>query len=236
MDQVQGVALEEAADQVLSRDFTVTLTTDEVAFLHRFLDILQRESNQVRGTMTNFSRSLRRLVETRAYQEHRRLAESIRQAQSALLQVVKTQRLTQSAGYSLAASSVPLRSIGSWRLHNPADTRSTRPVLQRPTVQLDLERLRQLVRASEIDFAELRESVSDSVRRRGAATVAEVLTDHPATQGLASVIGLLWLAHDQARPVFGVEDINWISQSGQPKTVSVARYLFEEPITEGKPS
>lgn len=228
LDPERAVALDDAVSTVMSRGFTAALTRDEVVFLRRLLTTLQRESTGVRSVMTGFSRSLRRFVETHAFREHRRLADALAEAQAAALAASRVARPFDSSGYVLDASSFGIRSIGGWSLHNPADVRTADPVVAHHSAPLDLESLRAQVRESEIDFDELRAAVVDTLQRRPIATVAEVLDDHPATQGLASVVGLLLLAHATGSIAAGVESLRWQSASGHARSVSVSRYLFHE--------
>lgn len=62
-------------------------------------------------------------------------------------------------------------------------------------------------------MAELVDAVDDVLSRRSTATVGEVLEEHPATQGLASIVGLLVLAHRHGERVEGpsdtVETVRW---------------------------
>lgn len=226
LDADRAVALDEAVSTVLSRGFTSALTRDEVLFLRRLLTTLQRESTSVRQAMTGFSRSLRRFVETHAYREHRRLATALAEAQAAALAASRVARLFDPSGYVLDSSSMSIRSISAWSLHNPADVRTAQPVTEHVAEPLDLARLRMQVRESEIDFAELRGAVVDVLSRRPVASVADVLGEHPASQGLASVVGLLLLAHSAGSRASGVERLGWRAATGAPRTVSVARYVF----------
>ena len=220
LDPERAVALDDAVMSVLNRGFTAALNRDEIVFLRRLLTTLQRESTSVRAVMTGFSRSLRRFVETHAYREHRRLAAALGKAQSAALDASRLLRPFDSSGYVLDSSSFPIRSISAWRLHNPADVRTATPVTAHESAPLDLAILRHQVRQSEIDFAELRAAVID--------VLDEVLADHPATQGLASVVGLLMLAHTAGTQSAGTERVGWRATSGQPRTVRVSRYVFDQ--------
>ena len=178
--------------------------------------------------MTGFSRSLRRFVETHAYREHRRLADALTAAQQAVLEASRVVKPYAQTGYHLDASSVPLASVGSWTLHNPADVRTAEPVAVMDATPLDLAALREQVRASEIDFAELRAAVIDTLERLPVASIGDVLADHPATQGLASVVGLLLLADSAGSRTTASETLTWTSGSGHARTVSAPRYVFTE--------
>lgn len=215
-----------AVDAVLDRRFTEDLPATEAAFLRQFLVVLQRESTQVRQRLTDVSRSLRRFVETQEYREHKRLAEAIGRAEQAAMAVLKKTRPTAEIGRSLDLTSIPISSLGAWKLDNPADMRPEYDVAEHDSRTLDLEELRRLVRLTEIDFAELQANVADTVADHPGATVADVLARHPASQGLASVVGLLLLATAHAEPATGHEDWVWTSRSGVGRVVSGPRYLF----------
>lgn len=227
LDADRAATFDDAVAGVLDRPFTQALTPDEGRFLRGLLSTLQNESTQVRAVMTGFSRSLRRFVESHAYREHRRLADAIAVAASVALDAARVLRPFDASGYELDASSIPLGSIGSWTLHNPADVRTAEPVEARPSAPLDLEALRRQVRESEIDFEELRAAVVETVERLGPVTAGQVLADHPPTQGLASVVGLLLLGHASGQRLDGSEALSWTTTAGSAKTVSAGRYLFD---------
>ena len=65
-----------------------------------------------------------------------------------------------------------MASVGSWRLHNPAEGTVDEEIVLHDVSGLDLEAVRAIVRASEIDMVELEDAVAASVARRGAATAA----------------------------------------------------------------
>lgn len=227
LDAERATAFDAAVAGVLARPFTEGVPADDLVFLRRLLTTLQNESTQVRSVMTGFSRSLRRFVESHAYHEHRRLADALATASSAALAASRVLRPFDPVGYTLDASSIPLSSVGGWTLHNPADVRTADPVATRPSGALDLAALRRQVRESEIDFAELRLAVVDAVDRLGPVTVGGVLAEHPATQGLASVVGLLLLADAAGSRAAGDEELSWTSGAGAPRTVRTGRYLFD---------
>lgn len=215
-----------AVDAVLERGFTHQLEPSGGAFLRQFLILLQRESAQVRQRLTDFSRSLRRFVETQEYREHKRLAEGITKAELAAMTALKRLHPTTEIGRDLDLTSIPISSIGSWRLHNPADMRTEAEVTEHHTEALDLELLRQMVRLTEIDFAELEGNVAETAAALPGATVADVLERFPASQGLASIVGLLLLATRHGVPASGQEMWHWTSATGAGRVVSAPRYVF----------
>ncbi len=99
-----------------------------------------------------------------------------------------------------------------------------------PTV-VDLAALRLLARETEIDFAELVDAVDRAVLTRGPCSVAEVLELHPATQGVASVIGLLALAASHGVVERdAIEAIAWTGTDGVRRSAHILVHRFEAPI------
>lgn len=226
LDPVLADRFNTAVDAVLERGFTTELPATDAVFLRQFLIVLQRESAQVRQRLTDFSRSLRRFVETQEYREHKRLAEALSRADQAALAALRTVHPTTEIGRDLDLTSMQISSIGAWRLHNPADMRPESDVTEHLTGELDLAVLRQLVRLTEIDFAELQGNVAETVAEVPGATVGDVLGRFPATQGLATVVGLLLLATQHGVPASGQELWRWTSATGTDRTVSAPRYVF----------
>jgi len=225
-DQQRSQELDDSITQVLSRDGLASSDDPGRAFLVDFMATLESESAHVRSTMTGFSRSLRSFVQNRAYEEHRVLRDALARAQADVLEAVKHVKLTTHLTYGLPSTSVVLATVGTWRLYNPADVRVAAPVVVQRVGTLDIEALRARVRLSEIDFAELRRSVADVISRRGPSSIGEVLGDYPATQGLASVVGLLTLAVSMGHQQDGTERLSWRSDKGVTRGVIANRFVF----------
>src|SRR5690606_33279662 len=93
-------------------------------------------------------------------------------------------------------------------------------------VVASIEELRALAREVEIDFDELTANVNDVLAGRPTASVGEVLSAHPATQGVASVVGLLSMAADHGTREDGVETLGWTGGDGRGRRANVERYCF----------
>src|SRR5699024_12516496 len=84
----------------------------------------------------------------------------------------------------------------------------------------------------EFDLAELTENINSVVSAAAEASVAEVLDRFPATQGLASVVGLLSLAGTYGQVDGGrVETLTWSGVDGVARTATIRRHYFTEGIT-----
>ncbi len=96
---------------------------------------------------------------------------------------------------------------------------------------IDFAELIAIARESEIDFAELTDNVNAALDGSGSISVAEVLHRFPATQGLASVVGLLSLAS-----TYGTvdpdarEQIVWAGIDGIERSAVIRRHHFTEGI------
>ena len=220
--------LDEDLETVLGRDFATRLTDTDLRFLRRWRSALAQESTSVRSTVADLSRSLSRFVRSRAFEGHRRLGAELAEAQRLAARLAAHTAPQTQLDLDLALTGVHMASIGSWRMRNPADAVVTEEIRSHKAAELDLEEVRRVVRASEIDLTELIDAVGDVLARRGAATVGEVLAEHPATQGLASVVGLLLLARRHGQEVPGDETVAWTTSSGTERSARVPRFLFTD--------
>ena len=93
---------------------------------------------------------------------------------------------------------------------------------------MDWETLRTLVREAEIDFDELTGNITEAVDALGPVTVAQVLDRHPATQGLASAVGLYVLGTRYGTVADGGEQITWTHDGVTTRAILSPTYRFEE--------
>lgn len=231
LDAEQSTEFEDSVASVLERDFAGNLTARQTRFLRRMLPQLQDLSGEIHEVMTNLSRSLRRFVQSQEFQEDRRINELLRASLRDGVELSSQVRVWQPTGLSLDLTSIPLGSVSAFSLHNPADSETVTLVESRPPEPVDLRELRELARASEIDMNELVTNVNDVFLRRGAVTIPEVLEDYPATQGVASVVGLLVLAEAHAKALDGEEPVRWHSSRGVARHGMVPRYLFTKKVS-----
>lgn len=228
LDPERSEAFDAAVEQLLGREFAAEVPAEERTFLRLLLSRLQGESTQVRAVMTGLSRSLRRFVESQAYREQRRLATALQEAQALSLQTAGILRPFDEIPYALPATSIILASVGSWALHDPAESRSKRELTHYDNEPLDLDQLREQVRISEIDFAELRAAIIETLSRHSPASLGDVLQHHPASQGLASIVGLMVLGVEAGAVVDGAENLDWVSRSGIERSVRARRYVLHD--------
>jgi len=240
LDAERTEQLEDEVDELLHRPFARALSTDQARTLGQLLPSLQSGGNEIHQVMTSFSRSLRRFVQSQELAEDRRVFQMIREALGLAGELTQRVAPYQQLGLGLNLTSVPTGSVAAMRLHNPTDAITAESVDVGTAETANLDALRELVRASEIDFAELTANVNQTLAEHGPATIAEVLDAWPATQGVASVIGLLALAEQHAIQTGAdrTEHVWWTAPTAgeKPTTTPTSRgatvpeYLFENVI------
>lgn len=232
MDPETTALLHGAVEAITQRSFVNDVSPATLYFLRDYLYYLQDASRDVSNTMGNFSRSLRQFVQSRQFEEFRELAHRLRLAGRASLEAVGAIRLTDHMDFQLELTKADFRSVGVLAPHVPSEVEVTEAVQTHSTTELDWEALRAQVRESEIDFHELRASVDAALKTYGAVTVGQVLEHFPATQGLASAVGLLVLGSRFGRPLQQEETVRWETH-GQAVAATLSHtYRFEESLNE----
>lgn len=239
LDAERTAAFESELDALLERPFAQDLSRDDVRAFARMLPTLQDAGAEIHEVMTSFSRSLRRFVQSEELAEDRRVHRLIRSTLGRAGEVAGVLAPYAPTSLELRLTAVTPSQISAMRLHNPADNETTEPVRSVTAEAADLAELRRLVRASEIDLGELRRNVNEVLASRGPSTIGEVLAAHPASQGVASVVGLLALAEEHAtRTSLVAEHVAWASASdgsagvGAPvrRSATIPGYLFEREL------
>ncbi|TRW45736.1 DUF3375 domain-containing protein [Georgenia yuyongxinii] len=244
LDAERAATFEDEVDELVRRQFARRLTREQTSALSRMLHDLQDAGSEIHQVMTSFSRSLRRFVQSEELAEDRRVHRLVREALADAGALAGTVAPYRATGLDLSLTAVTASQISAMRLHNPADSETTEDVAPAPHELADLETLRALVRASEIDLAELTGNVNEVLAGRGPATIAEILAERPATQGVASVVGLLVLAEAHAtRTREGrAEHVTWsVAMAEEParepvtadhtlRGATIPEYLFEKEI------
>lgn len=216
---------------VLDREFATTLPASTRRAVRDLSRTLQEGSASVQDTLTEFARGLRRYVLSQEYHRDRRLHTDLREALSAAAEAAPATRPYRQTGRNLELTGMSLRSIGEVSLHDPREF-DVGPALEDASVStVDIATLHELARETEIDFTELRENVNHVLEGQDSATVADVLERRPATQGVASIVGLLSLAahHGTAEEEF-IDLLVWPTEQG-PRSAHVIRHRFIERLS-----
>lgn len=233
LDAERTTALEEELETLVRRPFAQSLSRDQARQLARLLPAMQEAGTEIHEVMTSFSRSLRRFVTSEELAEDRRVHRLVRETLAEAAALAEEMPPYRQLGIDLRLTAVSPSQISAMRLLNPADSETTTSVETATPEPADLAALREFVRASEIDMGELRSSVNGVLAAHGPATVAEILAARPATQGAASVVGLMVLAEEHAiRIPEATERVAWtpVGDAVQSRTATLPSYLFEDAI------
>lgn len=214
LDPETNAAFQDDIEAVLSRDFARGLSTEQRRTLRRLLRDLHDRSGEIHAVMTTFARGLRRFVQSQEYQSDRTIRRILREALAEAIPAAQLVKPYRETDIELDLTSVALDSVGRLSLHNPADLESIIDVVRREEAPVDLAALRAIARETEIDLVELTANVNSVLHEHGRCTVGEVLERFPASQGIASVIGLLVLAERHGVPDVGAERVRWAPASG----------------------
>ena len=230
LDPENSATLDADIAEILRRDFTADLDDPARALLNTLVRDLKRGSRDVHGVLTDFARGLRRYVRSQEFQRDRILRASITKALSAATEAARTVKPFTPTSHSVTLTSSRIGSIGALVLHNPSDYDIGDPLQEYEPDPIDLDLLRQLARETEVDFDELERNIAAVLRTRQAATVSEVLDAYPASQGVASVVGLLTLAvRDGRADAEATERVTWTSADGHSRQATVVTHTFTAP-------
>ncbi len=156
-----------------------------------------KAADAVQATVARLSEQLGRFLDDRAYLENRRIAELTRSIEASALALRDGQPTGQVAELDDLKASVSLPM--SRRMYEPARaiTLVTGPVTEGDEA-FDADAL---FTQFTVDTERLRVQIARTMAGTGQASLAEVVRQHPVTQGLAEVVGYLALA-DADRAVF----------------------------------
>lgn len=227
LDPVLGAEFEEDVRDILSRDAAGALAIPERRLLRQLLTTLKDRSAEIHDVVTAFAKGLRRYVISQDYQRDRVLRRVLLEALNRGRELTDTLPPPRKIGFELDLTAVGLISLGAIRLHDPTDFDASGTVLESDEGEIvSLEELKVIARQTEIDFPELASNVNAVFAEVGPITVGQVLLRYPATQGVASVVGLLSLAADQGIIGDETEEVAWDGADGTRRRARVAAHRF----------
>ncbi|UUZ51760.1 DUF3375 domain-containing protein [Massilia sp. B-10] len=227
-DPEQSATLEHALEQLMSRDFVASLDVQERRFLLRLTRTLLEQGGAVHDVLQSFARSLKHFVQSREFLEQRRLNQLLRAAQRAALALKDEVKATDTLHFTLGLTSSKLSSLSQWLLHDPALQALPGAMSEGESAPIDLASVSALVAQSEIDFRSLKEQVRQVLGDRSQASIADVLLQFPATQGLGSVLGLLALASRHGMRANHTETVGWTGNDDTQRSSDHSGYVFFE--------
>ena len=230
-DPVQTRTTQELVDRLLERDFARTLSRDEREKLANVFSDLYEPAQEVLDVKTELYRSLARFVRSQDFRQHRVMLELLQEAQG--LALAQKDEVPTRAPFTLELdlSRVQLGSVSQHRLKDPTDPGAPAEAEVHDATALSVEVLQDLVRTNDIDLVGLSGDVNEVRGLAGQASIGDVLRHKPAEQGLASVIGLMFLAtgHAQAREGSS-EIVGWRELDGNDYAAKVPAFYFLEDI------
>ena len=232
-DPEQSATLEQALDQLMSRDFVASLDVQERRFLLRLTRTLLEQGGMVHDVLQSFARSLKHFVQSREFLEQRRLTQLLRRAQRGALALKNEVKATDTLNYTLALTSSKLSSLSQWTLHDPALQALPGKMIDGEAAPINLESISELVAQSEIDFRSLTANVRAVLAERAQASIGDVLLAYPAEQGLGSVVGLLALASRHGLTTPESETVSWTGGDEQRRSARIpVIYFLKERLDE----
>lgn len=232
-DPQQSGELEAALEAVLDRDFAGALSRRERRDLSGLTGLLLEHGGEVHDVLYQFARGLKQFVQSREYREQRRISTLVKTAQRRSLAIKDRQRPQQSVGRDLTLSSARLRSVSQLRLHDPSLDAVDGDIDAAAESVIGLDAIAELVAQSEIDFRTLEEHIAELLAARGQVTVADLLREYPAEQGLGTVVGYLALGLRDGIVAEGTERVGWRGRDGLKRSARIPQVYFV-PATDGR--
>lgn len=225
-DPEQSATLDQSLESVLAREFVEQLDAGERRFLIRLTTTLLEQGGMVHEVLQTFARSLKHFVQSREYQQQRRLSRLLKEAQREALALKDEVRATETLEHPLTLTGSRLRSVSQWVLYDPSLQAVPGRMVNGEAPVIDLESVGELVAQSEIDFRTLKANIRTVLEERAQASIADVLERFPAAQGLGSVVGLLALGSRYGVRVDHSETVTWAGQDGWQRSARIPSIFF----------
>lgn len=225
-DGEQSFALTEALDAITARDFARNLEHRERRFLQSLTAVLMSEGGEVQDVLQQFARSLKSFVQSREFQEQRRIHTLLKQAQVAALAARDSVRPNEAINFELSLTSSRIRSASQWVLYDPAMRVPDSTMADAQESDLTIEAVAELVRHSEIDFRTLRGHIESLLEHRSQVSVADILHVFPAEQGFGSVVGYVALGARHGEVTENIQVVSWTGKDGIDRSARVPTIYF----------
>lgn len=225
-DPELSMELEDALERLFLRDFMQKLDRKERRFLSGITKLLLERGGNVHDTLQYFARSLKQFVQSREYLEQRRLNQLLKEAQRLALEIKDRVKPTDQIGHTLHLTSSKLRSLSQFRLHDPSRDRVEAGIPLADMAEISLETVSELVAHSEINFRKLEDCIRAILAIRDQVAIAEILDEHPADQGLGSVVGYLVLGSSHGVKTLHKETVQWKGLDGVERRARIPRIYF----------
>ena len=190
---------------------------------------LKSRARETQRMMSRLAKSLRYFVQSREYQQNRRLTELINQTRRlALLAMQQKAISTYTPVLQVNETFASISSIGATSLFNPENAGDAQELTLQEQTDIDLMSLSERLSASEINYALLKKQIAECLSDRATVSLGEVLERFPARQGLASIVGMIHLALNHAQPPKeGMSEVvHWTDRLGNRKRGRLPRFIF----------
>ncbi len=221
-DPHQNELAQDIIDRLLTRDFTRTLTRAERDRLANVFSDLYEPAQEVLDVKTELYRSLARFVRSQDFRQHRVLLDLLQEAQGIALSQKDDVHHRALEDINLGLSRAQFSSVAQHVLKDPTDPGTPAEAEIHDATTLSVEVLDELVRTNDIDIVGLTHRVNETIERSGQASVGSVIREAGAPQGLASIIGLMFLATQHAQTREGSTELVHWSETPAPPTDAVA--------------
>ncbi len=226
-DPEQSTTLEGAIDAVTRREFMRLLSREDRIFLTQLSRTLLDGAGSVNNVQTGFAKSLRSYVQSREYQEQRRLTKLLNTAKSEALAVREKLRPEKAIGMDLQLSSASFHSIGRWKPYDPPMTLSTKDMEDADEADVSLATVQDAIEQGEIDFRTLYGNLQAILMQQSQVSIAGLMKTYPPPQGLGTVVGYISIG---SRYGVFVDDqtevVEWTTQAGEQRAAAIPLIYF----------
>ena len=227
-DPEQSMLLDEATEQVLSRPFARLMERHDQKFLRRLISTLLEQGGAVHEIWQFFAKSLKNFVQSRFYREQRRLTQLLRDAQQDALSLKLTVHPTDIIVEEFYLTSSRVRSVAQLSLYDPSLRYAAGEMANAETAEISLALIGEMVAQSEINFRVLKNHIDAVLSKRPQTTIAEILGEFPAEQGLGSIVGYMALGSRYGVISEECETVSWLGVDGVSRRAAIPRIYFIE--------
>ncbi|MDR2436722.1 MAG: DUF3375 domain-containing protein [Endomicrobium sp.] len=225
-DFKQRMAFQQSMEIIFGLEFFQELNQVERHFLRHFIEILFNQSLNIDKITERFSESLLSLLQSREFKERKKITALLREAQNIANELSNHINMTKALDFHIE---LPMSTLDSISRISPMDYYPDNivvPITKAETPEVDLETIIKSMQTNEIDFLELKNNIISVLNIRDKATIGDILYRFPATQGIASVVGLIHLAYRHGERETKTETISWEGYDGIYRSASIDKWYF----------
>lgn len=225
-DPVQGMMLESATEQLLSRSFMGKLSTQSRCFLAQLTCNLLQQGGAVHEVLQYFARSLKHYVQSREFREQRQLMVMLQETQHTALALKSHVSMKQVVLPKRYLTSARIRSLAQCCLYDPRLHLTHTTLVQGEAAMLSLATVKSWIAQSEIDFRCLKRHIVALLNHEESVSIADILTHYPAEQGLGTIIGYLALGTRYGVLMENSDEVSWEQRDGRKRRAMIPKIYF----------